>query len=89
MVARLILFLFAYGVMFSLPLAALGFVYRRQLGEYVARRRALAQGRRNALVLLAHEERCFVCDETVVSHDDCYEPGKGWYHAKCLKALLG
>lgn len=90
MIARLILFLLGYLMVFSVPLAALGFVFRRRLAEAWERRRQRLQGRRNALQLKEHEEqRCFVCDELAQAPEDCFEPGKGWYHPTCFKALLG
>ncbi len=88
MVARLFLFLLTYAAMAAIPLGVLALAYRRQLGEYVAKRRAIAQGRRNAKLLRAHENQvCFVCDELAQGPDDCFEPDKGWYHPHCLKGL--
>lgn len=88
MVARLFLFLLSYVLMFGLPLAALGIVYRRQLGEAWQRRQARLRGARNAKLLRSHEDQvCFICDELAQGPDDCFEPGKGWYHPHCLKGL--
>jgi hypothetical protein len=91
MVARLLVFLVGYVMLFSLPLAAIGFAYRRQIAEAWERRQARLAGLRNAKLLAAHADRiCGFCLQACVDmHTDCYDHKTGWYHATCMKALLG
>jgi hypothetical protein len=89
MVARLIMFLLWYAMLFAVPVGAAVYLGRHRLKEWRDERRHRLQAEHNAKLLMAHEhERCFECLE----YDppcDCYEDGKGWYHSECLKALLG
>lgn len=89
MLFRMVLFLFGYGILLFVPGSAVAYIgYLALKPRYEAwQRRRL--GARHAKQLAAHEaERCCFCLEPCTT-EDCYDQDRGWYHAKCLKALLG
>lgn len=90
MIARLALFVVTYGLLLGGAAGVLGVVaWRLGLKDWYRERQARLRGRQNARLLNAHEsQRCRFCLEPC-SEADCYEPDKGWFHVKCLQALLG
>ena len=92
MIARLIIFMLGYLLAFGVPATAIGYAVRRMIGPAMKRRRARKLAEHHAKLLTAHmkddeEQQCFHCLQ-LCTEADCYEKGKGWYHEKCMKALL-
>lgn len=89
MILRLFLFLLSYGLVFALPLYALGTVVRHRLQPWLDERRRRLRAREHAQVLAALDHaRCSFCLQPC-EESDCYDDKYGWYHHACLKSLLG
>lgn len=98
MIIRLVLFVAFYLLAIGVPITAVGYGIRKALGPALKRRKAKKLAARHAKLLAAHmmeedeqdndEQQCFHCFQHC-TEEDCYEEGKGWYHEKCLKELLG
>lgn len=89
MVGLLFLYILGYLILLGVPVAGVFYLVRPSLAAWRERRQLRLQGKRNALLLKAHEsERCKFCLKPCTAAD-CYEPGRGWFHVKCLQALLG
>jgi hypothetical protein len=89
MIARLVLFVLGYAMLLAMPMSALAYMKWPELQAWWQERRLRLQGERNVRLLKAYEvQLCRFCDEPT-TNADCYEPKKGWYHIRCLQALLG
>jgi hypothetical protein len=89
MVARLVIFLVGWALLFSVPVAAIGFVARKRLAFWWRHRTLKAHMQENALALAANSAMtCIYCLQPTTPAD-CYEPHRGAFHIKCLQDLLG
>jgi hypothetical protein len=89
MIARLFLYCLGYLILMGMAATPLLMLYRPQLRLWWEKRQRQLQGEMNAKkCLLLEQAHCRFCLEPC-SNVDCYEPGRGWFHTKCLDALLG
>lgn len=93
MIARLLFFVFGYLLMIGAPATAIIYAVHMALGPSRKRKHAKKLAEQHAKLLTEHilhdeDQQCFHCSRPCTELD-CYEEGKGWYHASCMKELLG